>query len=94
MTLRRAARIDANQPEIVAALRKAGALVEIIGQPVDLLVGIRGQFMLMEIKDGKKVKSAQELTAAQKAFFAKWAGYPHSVVDGVDAALRAIGVVK
>ena len=48
--MRRAARVDANQAEIVAALRQAGASVWIIGIPVDLLVGFRGMTIAVEIK--------------------------------------------
>ena len=91
---RYALRVDANQTAIVSALQAAGATVEVIGKPVDLLVGIRGQFMLIECKDGGKVKSAQKLTPAQERFSKKWAGYPWAIVDGPDAALRAIGVMK
>lgn len=40
--MRRAARVDANQEQIVSALRGAGAYVWIIGLPVDLLVGYKG----------------------------------------------------
>lgn len=93
----RAAKVDANHAEIVAALRKAGATVQslaAVGNGVpDLLVGIRGRLMLMEVKDGNKVKSAQKLTTAQERWHTIWAGYPLSVVDGVDAALRALGVL-
>lgn len=39
--MRHAARVDANQAAIVAALEAAGATVEVIGQPLDLLVGFR-----------------------------------------------------
>lgn len=91
---RYALRVDANQTAVVSALRAAGATVEIVGKPLDLLVGIRGQFIFMEVKDGAKVKSAQKPTKAQDAFFKRWAGYPWSIVDGPEAALRAIGVTK
>ena len=47
----------------------------------------------VEVKDGNKVKSAQKLTTAQERWHTIWAGYPLSVVDGVDAALRALGVL-
>lgn len=91
---RYALRVDANQTAVVSALRAAGATVEIVGKPLDLLVGIRGQFIFMEVKDGAKVKSAQKPTKAQDEFFKRWAGYPWSIVDGPEAALRAIGVMK
>ena len=88
--MRRAARIDANQEAVVIALRAAGAYVWIIGLPVDLLVGYKGHTFLVEIKDGPK----KRLTALQEAFFAKWDGGTLMRVDGPEAALRMIGVMK
>lgn len=88
--MRRAARIDANQEAVVIALRAAGAYVWIIGLPVDLLVGYKSHTFLVEIKDGPK----KRLTALQEAFFAKWAGGTLVRVDGPEAALRMIGVMK
>ena len=88
--MRRAARIDANQEAVVIALRAAGAYVWIIGLPVDLLVGYKGHTFLVEIKDGPK----KRLTALQEAFFAKWDGGTLMRVDGPEAALRMIGVIK
>lgn len=88
--MRRAARIDANATQVVTALRAAGAYVWIIGLPVDLLVGYKGHTFLVEIKDGPK----KRLTALQEAFFAKWDGGTLMRVDGPEAALRMIGVMK
>ena len=90
---RYALRIDANQTAIVSALEAAGATVEVIGKPVDLLVGINGKWMMVEVKDGKKVKSAQKLTVAQVKFFDKWAGYPLALVDSAECALRMLKVL-
>lgn len=91
--MRYALRIDANQEQVILALEAAGATVEVIGKPVDLLVGFRGEFLLMEIKDGAKVKSAQKKTALQERIFSKFAGCPISLVDGPEAALRALSVL-
>jgi hypothetical protein len=88
--IRRAARVDANQAEIVAALRAAGAYVWIIGLPVDLLVGYKGHTFLVEVKDGPK----KRLTALQQDFFNNWAGGTLARIDGPEAALRMIGVVQ
>lgn len=73
-----AKRVDANQMEIVQAFRKLGASVFILstmgrGCP-DLLIGIRGRNYLVEVKDGKKVISAQKLTEREQAFFNEWKG--------------------
>jgi hypothetical protein len=88
--MRRAARVDANQAQIVSALRAAGAYVWIIGLPVDLLVGYKGHSFLVEIKNGPK----ERLTGLQQDFFENWSGSTLARVDGPEAALRMIGVIK
>ena len=96
--MRRAAKIDANHDQVVSALRAAGATVQTlaaVGKGVpDLLVGFRGQTILMEIKDGRKIPSAQRLTEDQLKWHGAWNGGPLAVVDGPDAALRMLGVLK
>lgn len=87
--MRHAARVDANQDQVITALRAAGAYVWIIGLPVDLLVGYKGHTMLMEIKTGPK----KPLTALQHAFFANWVGGTLARVDGLEAALSALRVI-
>ena len=88
--MRHAARIDANQAQIVSALRAAGAYVWIIGLPVDLLVGYKNHTFLVEIKtDAKK-----RLTALQADFFNNWSGSTLARIDSPEAALRMIGVLK
>ena len=86
--MRYAARVDANQTQIVSALRAAGAYVWIIGLPVDLLVGYNGHTFLVEIKDGPR----KRLTKLQEDFFEKWSGSTLARIDGPEAALRMIGV--
>lgn len=53
----RIARVDANQPDIVEALRAAGARVQhihIIGHGCpDILVAFRGRWYVAEIKDSR-----------------------------------------
>ena len=88
--MRYAARVDANQDQIVSALRAAGAYVWIIGLPVDLLVGFRGQTFLIEIKSGSK----RRFTAIQADFFENWSGSTLCRVDSPEAALRMIGIIK
>lgn len=94
--MRRAAKIDRNQPEIVQALRKAGATVQSLaacgdGVP-DLLVGFQRQTYLFEVKDGLKPPSARELTPDQIAWHCAWGGGCCVVVNSVAEALAAIGV--
>lgn len=88
--IRRAARVDANQAQIVSALRAAGAYVWIIGLPVDLLVGYNNHTFLVEIKDGSK----KRLTKLQQEFFEFWTGGALCRVNDVESALRMIGVAK
>jgi Holliday junction resolvase len=94
----RAAKIDANHEQVVSALRAAGASVQSlagVGKGVpDLLVGFQGKTLLMEVKDGRKTPSARRLTEDQLKWHGAWRGGPLTVVDGVDAALRMLGVLK
>jgi len=84
--LRRAARVDANQEEVVRALRQCGISVEIVGLPLDLLIHNprTNQTSLMEIKteDGR-------LTKQQVDFIARWPG-PIDIVRGPQDALKAV----
>ena len=91
----RAARADANQPEIVQAYRDAGATVTSLhrvgmGCP-DLLVGHRGQNHLVEVKDGAKPPSARVLTPSQEDWHGNWRGVVHIVKD-IPEALAVIGI--
>jgi hypothetical protein len=88
--MRRAARVDANQKQIVSALRAAGAYVWIIGLPVDLLVGYKNHTFLVEIKTDSK----KRLTKLQDDFFENWSGSTLARIDSPEAAIRMIGVVK
>jgi len=87
--MRYAARVDANQAQIVSALRAAGAYVWVIGLPVDLLVGYNGHTFLVEIKNGPR----KTLTRLQQDFFGNWIGGGLHRIDGPDDALRMIGVL-
>ena len=91
--MRRAARIDRNQPEIVAALRSVGATVQPLhtignGCP-DLAVGYRGKNLLMEVKDGLLVPSKRALTADELKWHVMWEGQVVTV-DSVEAAIAAL----
>ena len=92
--MRRAA-VDANQREIVAALRAVGASVQhlhAVGQGCpDLLVGFRGRCFTLECKDGSLPPSARKLTPAQQDWHRDWRGHAAVVLTAEDA-LRAIGV--
>ena len=89
---RTAAKRDDNEPLIVEALQKAGAMVVKLAKPVDLLVGHRGTWLLMEVKDGDKIPSKQRLTDDQFKFVGKCStfGLPVAVVKTPEEALAAL----
>jgi hypothetical protein len=91
--LRRAAKVDANQSEIVFALRKIGATVQPLhgvgeGCP-DILVGYRGRNYCLEIKDGAKPPSARKLTKDQVRWHEQWRGQV-CVVCNIEEAIAAV----
>lgn len=76
--MRRRAKIDANQPEIVKALRDMGATVQSLaaigkGCP-DLLVGHKGRNVLLEVKDGSRKPSERQLTRDEAVWHLSWKG--------------------
>lgn len=94
--MRTAARIDSNQPEIVAALRKKGAvciLTHQIKNAFDMVVCFDGKIHLVEIKDGSKPVSARKLTKGelQCKSMVEGVGCSYNVITSVDEALNLIG---
>ncbi len=91
--MRRAARTDANQSQIVQGLRDAGCTVAVlsgVGRGVpDIIAGIRGRNWFFEIKDGAKPPSARKLTPDEAAWFATWRGQAN-VVESLQEALNII----
>lgn len=87
--MRRAAKVDATQAPIVAALQRLGAEVinlSRVGAGVpDLLVSLRGRLSLIEVKTGR----AGKLTPAQIDFHAAMAraGTPVTVLRSIDDAI-------
>lgn len=92
--MRRAARIDENQPDIVKALRQIGAAVtplhRVGGGVSDLLVSFRQKWFVLEIKNPMKPKADQELTPDQK----KWIGLQHAPVFTVRSSVEAINFLQ
>lgn len=82
--MRRAAKTDSTQAPIVEALRKIGAKVYYIKEPVDLVVGFRKRNILMEVKDVNGT-----LTKGQEEFIATWPGEVH-IVRSIGEALTAV----
>ena len=73
--MRRAARVDANQQTIIEALRAAGAGVEVLGLPLDLLVSAGGRFGILEVKRNEAASRAKTATRARQIAFAE--RHPH-----------------
>jgi len=100
--MRRAARIDANQPAIVEALRKVGCNVQplhMVGRGCpDLMVGRAGRIWLMEVKDGSRPPSERRLSPDEQDWHQVWADQRAAgavvVVESVDDALRVVGVTR
>lgn len=97
--MRRAAKVDANQAEVVAALRQAGAGVTLLHQVgggcPDLLVGIHGCWGVIEVKDGAKPPSARKRTPAQIRWWDENIhGGPRAIVTDVEGALRFLQLLN
>ena len=90
--MRRAARVDDNQAEIVSALRQVGATVQVlsgVGQGCpDLLVGIFHRNFLFEVKDGNKSPSRQALTAEEAIWHNEWKGKVVIVTSAEEAVAQ------
>jgi hypothetical protein len=89
--MRRIYRVDSNQAEIVAALKRSGCAVQPLtavgsGCP-DLLVSRAGVNHLLELK------ADSELAQAQIAWINAWNAKVH-VVRSIDEALAAVGLAK
>ncbi len=87
-----AAKVDRNQKEIVAALRKIGATVELLfrvgGGVPDLLVGFRQRNWLIEVKE-----SDGGLNEEQEDWHRAWSGQV-SVVRSPREAIDLISPTK
>lgn len=78
-------RVDANAEAILTAMEQAGASIY-RGGPLDAIVGIRGDNILIEIKTAKG-----KLRPSQKAFLARWKGHA-LVIRTVEEGLKVIGL--
>ena len=92
--MRFARRTDNNQKIIVEALRCAGAIVEVIHEPVDLKVwadATKQKFAFVEVKNlstayGRKGLNDKQLNDMQ--------GQPYLMVTDVQGALGALKVLR
>ena len=92
---RYARRVDLNQADIVAALRAAGAVVEVIHEPVDLKVwawpNTTKQPMYLEVKNLATAYGRKGLNEKQ---LADMKGCPYVMVTDVQGALGALWVLR
>ena len=92
--MRRNARKDTNQDEIVEAMRAIGATVQTLhqlgGGVPDLLIGWRGVNYLWEVKDGNKPPSKRRLTPDEAEWHNGWRGQ----VDIIESKEQAIAFLQ
>jgi hypothetical protein len=81
---RYAKRRDKNETEIIKALESLGCMVWQLDRPVDLLIGRKHYFALIEVKDGSLAPSRRVLTPGQIKFFGETHCYPTAVVESVN----------
>ena len=86
--MRHAARTDANQAEVIKALKRCGIAVEYIKLPFDLVVfnARKRETAFVEVKteDGR-------LTKAQEDFISRWPGRIYVVRSAEDAVRQVLG---
>lgn len=96
--MRRAARIDGNQKQIVKELRQIpGCLVTSTagvgkGFP-DIVVGYQGMNYLFEIKDPEKPPNKRRLTKHEHEFHEAWTGQV-SVIHTTEEAMEIMGIKR
>ena len=82
-------KVDTNQKSIVEAIRKCGGSacsIASLGHGVpDLIVGYRGQTVLVEVKHPKT-----EMNPMQREWAAKWQGSPVCVVRSPEEVERLL----
>lgn len=93
--MRRAAKVDANQGAVVAALRAIGCFVQslaMVGQGCpDLLVAYRGRWFVMEVKDGARPPSERRLTQDEQQWHQR--AFTCAQVHVVETVEQALAVV-
>lgn len=94
--MRRDAKADANQPEVIAELRRCGAVVAHThqlgsGKP-DFIVGMYSQRLKAPALLWVELKTdCGKLTRAERKFHREWTGYPVIVARTADEILEWFG---
>jgi len=92
--MRRAAKIDDNQNEVVALFRKLGWSVQILSAVgcgcTDIVIGKNLVNIMVEIKDGDKPPSKRKLTPDQLVWHSEWRGLV-LIVENIDDVIKING---
>jgi hypothetical protein len=95
--MRRAAKIDDNQQELVELIRAMGVSVAITSAAhdgfTDLVLGFGGVTVLTEVKDGRKQPSCRNLTPKQKIFHESFKG-AITVIENETQAVELVNRIK
>ena len=89
----RNAKVDKNQPEIVEALRRSGAIVKhvhTIKKLFDILVYYNGQTFNVEIKTDKKKKLTKGEQECKEDL--ESVGVKYHIIYSIEDALKMIGI--
>jgi hypothetical protein len=90
--MRRAAKVDSNQAEMVEFFRKCGASVQILSQVgagfPDVLIGYGGRNYLVELKS-----EIGKLTPDQVKWHNDWRGHK-TIIRGIDEAIKFLRDIK
>lgn len=84
---------DANQSDIMWALRAVGAVVFDIQEPFDLLIDYKGKWIVMEVKNPEtnaRKKGGSKMTETQEQILAKLSA-PVAVVETAKEAIDYLG---
>ncbi len=96
--MRRRARVDANQPDVVARFEQWGASVTHMHQlgrgAPDILIGLCGVDRQIEVKDGSKPPSERALTPDENEYHRDWRGAPVLIVETLDDVDRICEAIR
>lgn len=91
------AKVDDNQQAIVECFRKMGATVQPLHQVgdgcTDLVIGLMGLNVMVEVKDGSKIPSKRKLTQDQVIWHSLWRGWK-AIVECEDDCIRLVTAIK
>ncbi len=93
MAIRRAAKVDENQGDLVDKIRSMGVSVAITSGAhdgfTDLVIGFGGITVLVEVKDGSKEPARRKLTPQQVTFHQSFKG-AITVIENEEQAIELV----